>query len=113
MEYGYVNGDEILYHQFEPESKLQSNEWKCATSPPPKKSKAVHTSSGKVMMSFFFDPRTHCLSSSWNGEPTSIPSVIKPLYRALDEPSSRNIQACRRMALFSCMKMPNPSRTML
>ncbi|GBM35561.1 hypothetical protein AVEN_106780-1 [Araneus ventricosus] len=58
-EYGFlshiVTGDETCCHHFEPESKRQSKQWKHATSPPPKKSKAVHISSGKVMMSFFFD----------------------------------------------------------
>ncbi|GFY16774.1 histone-lysine N-methyltransferase SETMAR [Trichonephila clavipes] len=45
-----VTGDETWGHHFEPESK----QWKHATSPPPKKSKAVHTSSDKVMISFFY-----------------------------------------------------------
>ncbi|GBN87323.1 hypothetical protein AVEN_46108-1 [Araneus ventricosus] len=35
-----------------------------------------------------------------------MPSVIKPLYRTLNEASSRNGQACCPMALFSCMIMP-------
>ncbi|GFT93066.1 histone-lysine N-methyltransferase SETMAR [Trichonephila clavipes] len=35
--------------------KRESKQWKHATSPLSKKSKAVHTSSGKVMMSLFFD----------------------------------------------------------
>ncbi|GBL91885.1 hypothetical protein AVEN_172796-1 [Araneus ventricosus] len=54
----------------------------------------------------FLTTRAHCLSSSWNGEPPSTPSVIKPLYRTLNEPSSRNGQACCPMTLFSCMIMP-------
>ncbi|GFW68639.1 uncharacterized protein TNCV_529931 [Trichonephila clavipes] len=41
-----VIGDETRGHRFEPESKRQSKQWKCATSPPPKKSKTVLTSSG-------------------------------------------------------------------
>ncbi|GFX56837.1 uncharacterized protein TNCV_495851 [Trichonephila clavipes] len=82
-----VTGDETRGHHFEPESKHQSKQWKCAISPPPKKAKTVHTSPGKIMMSFFIT-RTHCISSSWNGEPPSTSSVIKPLYRTLDEPSS-------------------------
>ncbi|GFU05414.1 hypothetical protein TNCV_3290671 [Trichonephila clavipes] len=47
-----VVGDETWDHHFEPEGKRQRNQWKRATSPPLKKSKDVHTSSGKVMMSF-------------------------------------------------------------
>ncbi|GFS66518.1 histone-lysine N-methyltransferase SETMAR [Trichonephila clavipes] len=54
-----VTGDETWGHRFEPESKRQNKQWNCATSPPPKKSKAVHTSSAKVMMSFFFSPQRH------------------------------------------------------
>ncbi|GBO07695.1 hypothetical protein AVEN_90037-1 [Araneus ventricosus] len=76
-----VTGDKTWCHHFVPESKCQSKQWKHTTSPPPKKSKVVHTSSGKVMISFFYTTRAHCLSSSWNGEPPSMPSVIKPLYR--------------------------------
>ncbi|GBN75236.1 Histone-lysine N-methyltransferase SETMAR [Araneus ventricosus] len=57
-EYGFlshiVTGDETWCHHFEPESKRQSKQWKHATSPSPKKSKAVQTSSGKVMMYFFY-----------------------------------------------------------
>ncbi|GFW53259.1 uncharacterized protein TNCV_4709931 [Trichonephila clavipes] len=41
-------------HHFEPESKRQTKQWKRATSPPPKKSKAELTNSGKIMMSFFY-----------------------------------------------------------
>ncbi|GBM61069.1 Mariner Mos1 transposase [Araneus ventricosus] len=56
-EYGFlshiVTGDETWCHHFELESKRQNKQWKHSTSPPPKKSKAVHTSSSKVMMSFF------------------------------------------------------------
>ncbi|GFS65237.1 histone-lysine N-methyltransferase SETMAR [Trichonephila clavipes] len=48
-----VTGDETLCHPFEPESKRQSKQWKRATSSLPKKPKVIHTSSGKVMMSFF------------------------------------------------------------
>ncbi|GFQ89183.1 hypothetical protein TNCT_285401 [Trichonephila clavata] len=35
-----------------------------------------------------------------------MPRFIKPLYRTLDESSSRNAQTCGPMALFSYMKMP-------
>ncbi|GFW74682.1 histone-lysine N-methyltransferase SETMAR [Trichonephila clavipes] len=41
-------------HHFEPENKRQSMQRKRVTSPPPKKSNAMHTSSGKVKISFFF-----------------------------------------------------------
>ncbi|GFU11572.1 histone-lysine N-methyltransferase SETMAR [Trichonephila clavipes] len=58
-----VTGDETWNHRFEPESKRQSKQLKRATSLPPKKSKAVHTSSGKVMMSFFVTTRAYGLSS--------------------------------------------------
>ena len=41
-------------HHFDPESKLQSKQWKHPGSPPPKKSKLVH-SAGKLMTSIFWD----------------------------------------------------------
>ena len=50
-----VTGDETWCHNFEPESKRQRKQWKRATYHLQKKSKAVHTSSSKVMMTFFLD----------------------------------------------------------
>ena len=50
-----VAGDESWCHHFKPESKRQSLQWKHPGSPPPKKSKAIHTSAGKVILMFFFD----------------------------------------------------------
>ena len=49
-----VAGDESWCHHFEPDSKRQSIQWKHPGSPPPKKSIAIHTSAGKVMLTFFF-----------------------------------------------------------
>ncbi|GFX57330.1 mariner Mos1 transposase [Trichonephila clavipes] len=37
-----------------PKSKRQNKQWKHATSPPSKKSKAMYTSYDKIMMSFFY-----------------------------------------------------------
>ncbi|PNF26278.1 hypothetical protein B7P43_G02687, partial [Cryptotermes secundus] len=58
-EYAFLShiaaGDKTWCPHFEPQSKRQSQQWKHVNSPPPKKSKAVCTSSGKVMMTFFFD----------------------------------------------------------
>ncbi|KAF8794948.1 hypothetical protein HNY73_002857 [Argiope bruennichi] len=50
-----ITGNETWCHHFEPESRRQSQQWKHMDSPPPKKSKAVHASSGIVMMTFLFD----------------------------------------------------------
>ncbi|PNF14668.1 hypothetical protein B7P43_G11440 [Cryptotermes secundus] len=50
-----ATGNETWFHHFQPERKRQSQQWKHVNSPPPNKSKAGHTSSGKVMMTFFFD----------------------------------------------------------
>ena len=44
-------------HHFESESKQQSQQWKHLNSSLRKESKAVHTSTGKVMIIFFFDCR--------------------------------------------------------
>ena len=52
-----VTRDETWCPHFESESKLQSQQWKYLNSPSPKKSKAVHTSTGKVMMTFLFNCR--------------------------------------------------------
>ena len=49
-----VTQDDTWIHQFDPESKMQSKEWKHPGSPPPKKFKRVH-SAGKVMASIFLD----------------------------------------------------------
>lgn len=48
-----ATGNETWCHHFEPESKWQSQQWKHVNSAPPKKSKAVHTSSSSVMITFF------------------------------------------------------------
>ncbi|GFW95886.1 uncharacterized protein TNCV_1625461 [Trichonephila clavipes] len=60
-EYGFLSqiatSDETWSHQFEPESKHQSKQWKCATSPPPKISNTVYTSSGRTTVFFFLSQR--------------------------------------------------------
>ncbi|GFX93049.1 hypothetical protein TNCV_139931 [Trichonephila clavipes] len=60
---------ETWCHHFQTESKCFSKQWKHATSPPPKKSNAAHTTFGKVKMSFL-NTRAHCFLSSWNEGPT-------------------------------------------
>ena len=50
----YVTMDETWAHHFDPETKLQSKQWKHATSPPPVKFRKI-ASAGKVMASVFWD----------------------------------------------------------
>ena len=50
----YVTMDESWAHHFDPETKLQSKQWKHATSPPPLKFRKI-ASAGKVMASVFWD----------------------------------------------------------
>ncbi|KYO21352.1 histone-lysine N-methyltransferase SETMAR [Alligator mississippiensis] len=49
-----VTGDETWVHHYDPESKRQNMQWKCTSSPPPKK---IHTQppSGKVLLILFWD----------------------------------------------------------
>ena len=49
-----VTQDETWVHNFDPESKMQSMQWKHTGSPPPKKLKRV-SSAGKVIASAFWD----------------------------------------------------------
>ena len=49
-----VTQDESWVHHFDPESKMQSKQWKHPGSHPPKKFKRVH-SAGKMMASIFWD----------------------------------------------------------
>ena len=49
-----VTGDETWIHQFEPESKRQSMQWRHVISPPPRKFKAV-PSMKKIMATVFWD----------------------------------------------------------
>ena len=51
---GVVTQDETWVHHFDPESKMQSKQWKHPDSPPPKKFKRVHLTV-KVMASIFWD----------------------------------------------------------
>ena len=78
--------DESWCHHFEPESKRQSLQWKDPASPPPKESKAIHTSAGKVTLTFFFLPRRPPFDrlsvARDNSECTA-------LYANLDHPSSK------------------------
>ena len=52
----FVTQDETWVHHFDPETKIQSKQWKHVTSPQPKKYKQV-PSAGKVMASVFWDSR--------------------------------------------------------
>ena len=49
-----VTGDESWAHHYDPETKLQSMEYRHWTSPPPKKFK-MQQSAGKVMVTIFWD----------------------------------------------------------
>ncbi|GFW20344.1 histone-lysine N-methyltransferase SETMAR [Trichonephila clavipes] len=49
-----TTGDEIWCHHYEPGTKRDSMQWKHASSPPPKKFRAVK-SAGKVLLTVFFD----------------------------------------------------------
>ena len=49
-----VTQDETWIHHFDPESKMQSKQWKYPGSPHPKKFKRVYLA-GKVMASIFWD----------------------------------------------------------
>lgn len=50
----YITMDETWVHHYDPETKLQSKEWRHSGSPPPRKFKAV-PSAGKVLASVFWD----------------------------------------------------------
>ena len=52
----FLTQDECLVHQFEPETKRQSMQWKHSTSPAPKEAKVV-SSAGKVKASVFWDAK--------------------------------------------------------
>lgn len=49
-----ITGDETWIHQFEPENKRQSMQWRHVTSPPPRKFKTI-PSTKKVMATVFWD----------------------------------------------------------
>jgi len=49
-----VTGDETWIHNYDPESKQQSMQWKHASSPRPRKFK-VQASAGKIMCTIFWD----------------------------------------------------------
>jgi [histone H3]-lysine36 N-dimethyltransferase SETMAR len=50
----YVTMDESWVHHYDPETKIQSKQWKHTGSPPPRKFKVV-PSAGKIMLSVFWD----------------------------------------------------------
>jgi len=49
-----VTEDETWIHHWDPESKLETMQWKHVESPPPKKFR-TQTSAGKVMATIFWD----------------------------------------------------------
>ena len=49
-----VTEDEMWIHHWDPESKLETMQWKHVESPPPKKFR-TRTSAGKVMATIFWD----------------------------------------------------------
>lgn len=51
-----ITMDECWVYHYDPETKEQSKQWKHASSPPPKKARS-QPSSGKVMLSVFWDSR--------------------------------------------------------
>lgn len=51
-----ITMDECWVHNYDPETKLQNKQWKHGNSPAPKKAKVV-PSSGKVMLSIFWNCR--------------------------------------------------------
>ncbi|GFW98758.1 histone-lysine N-methyltransferase SETMAR [Trichonephila clavipes] len=55
-----VTGDETWCHHYEPETKRDSMQWKHASSPPPKKFRAMK-SAGKVLLTVFFDVQSPLL----------------------------------------------------
>ena len=50
----FVTGDETWVHHWDPESKVESMQWRHASSPPPKKFRSL-TSAGKLMATFLGD----------------------------------------------------------
>jgi histone-lysine N-methyltransferase SETMAR len=51
-----TTGDELWVYGYDPETKVQSSQWKHSTSPRPKKARQVR-SNVKVMLTIFFDSR--------------------------------------------------------
>ncbi|PNF42543.1 hypothetical protein B7P43_G06927 [Cryptotermes secundus] len=49
-----ITGDESWVYGYDPESKMQSSQWKYPTSPRPEKARQVR-SNVKVMLAIFFD----------------------------------------------------------
>jgi hypothetical protein len=51
-----ITGDETWVYGYDPETKMQSSQWKLPSCPRPKKARQVR-SNGKVMLTVFFDSR--------------------------------------------------------
>jgi hypothetical protein len=49
-----ITGDEMWVYGYDPETKVQSSQWKRCSSPRPKKAQQVQ-SKVKVLLTFFFD----------------------------------------------------------
>ena len=101
-------GDETWCHHLDPENKLQNQQWKLFNSPPLKKSKAVRTSTGKVIVTFFFDCRgpllVDFLERGATGNAKFCADTLQKLRRAI---SQYALEYCRAESSF-CMITPVP-----
>lgn len=73
-----VTLDQTWIHHYDPESKRQSMQWKTRDEPPPKKSKKVRSSAGKIILITFWDSKGVILTDylqhgqTYNGQYHSI-----------------------------------------
>jgi len=54
-----VTGDETWVHHWDPESKVESMQWRHALSPPPRKFRTLQ-SAGKFMATILWDSKDYC-----------------------------------------------------
>ena len=54
-----VTGDETWVHHWDPESKVESMQWRHASSPPPRKFRTL-PSAGKLMATIFGTVKDYC-----------------------------------------------------
>ena len=104
-----VTQDETWVHHFDPESKLQTNQWKHPGSSPPQKYTKVH-SAGKVMASIFWGSQGVILIDYLEQVRTINCAYYTDKFKRLCQEIAK--KCCEKLTgvFFSCSTTPLPTR---
>jgi hypothetical protein len=100
----FITGDESWVYGYDPETKVQSSQWKTPNSPRPKKARQSKASA-KVMLIVFFDLRGLCGLSSYLVALQSTLHIIKVCWNVYGTMYAEKVRRSWRMV--SCCSVPH------